>query len=203
MAHLSLWILVSCAALGQFTSEAARLNPNWIPWELTKLNDFSWSNCDGGSLPGQIKSLSVRPDPITIPGTVTVSTVLSTTVPLESPLKISIIAEKELLGEWLKVPCVDNIGSCTYDHICDLLDDLIPPGQECPEPLRTYDLPCHCPIKAGSYSLPETDIEIPNIYLPSWLTNGNYRVTGTLIKGDKEIGCAKLTFSMKSSSWWW
>ncbi|XP_053319461.1 ganglioside GM2 activator [Spea bombifrons] len=205
MVRLTVCFLVAFAALGSFTSEAAVRRPlNIIPWRLTTVNGFSWSNCDAKSLPGKINSLSVSPDPINIPGDVSLSAVLSTKVPVASPLKITISAEKELLGEWIKVPCIDNLGSCSYDDACDILDSLIQPGQECPEPLRTYGLPCRCPFKAGSYSLPGTTIKIPNLSLPSWLATGNYRLTGVMSHGDEEIGCAKFTFSLESSSsWWW
>ncbi|KAM8973288.1 ganglioside GM2 activator [Pelodytes ibericus] len=205
MAQFSFSLLVACAVLGSCTLEAAARLPRTVsPWKLSTVNGFSWSNCDGESLPGKIKSLAVHPDPINIPGDMTLSTVLSTKVSVASPLKIAITAEKELMGEWMKVPCIDHLGSCTYDDACDILDSLIQPGQECPEPLRTYGLPCHCPFKAGSYSLPNTSIKIPNLSLPSWLANGNYRVTGIMSHGDEEIGCAKFTFTLESSSdWWW
>ncbi|XP_053575625.1 ganglioside GM2 activator-like [Bombina bombina] len=192
MAH-TICILLACALLGHFTSEAT-----------ITINSITWANCEGESLPGKIKSLSVSPDPVSIPGDVTISTVLDTTVPLASPLQIVINAEKELLGEWITVPCVDKIGSCTYNNVCDLLNLVFPPGKECPALLRSYGLPCHCPFKAGSYSLPDTTLKIPNISLPSWLATGSYKVTGILKAGDKEIGCAKFTFSLdESSSWWW
>ncbi|CAH2276064.1 ganglioside GM2 activator-like [Pelobates cultripes] len=201
---MSLFFSLILAALGLFSCEALRMPQNVIPWRLTTVNGFSWANCDAESLPGKIKSLTLHPDPITIPGDVSIATVLSTNVPVESPLKIAITAEKELFGEWVKVPCLDNLGSCTYDDACSILDALIQPGQECPEPLRTYDLPCHCPFKKGSYSLPDTSIKIPNLSLPSWLASGNYRVTGVMSHENEEIGCAKFTFSLESSdsSWW-
>ncbi|XP_053574659.1 ganglioside GM2 activator [Bombina bombina] len=202
MAH-TIFFLLTCAILGHFTSEAATWHLRRIPWMFTTVNSFTWANCDGESLPGKIKSLSVSPDPISLPGDLTVSTVLTTTVPLVSPLKVVISAEKKLFGEWIKVPCVDNIGSCTYDNICDFLDLLVPPGQECPEPLHSYGLPCHCPFRSGSYSLPETTFTIPNVSLPSWLANGNYRVTVILEAGEKEMGCAKFTFSLAASFSWW
>ncbi|MEE6478377.1 hypothetical protein FKM82_011837 [Ascaphus truei] len=204
MAQVCFCLLVAFGVLGHFRSEAfVRVPQNPIAWKLTTVNGFSWSNCDGETLPGKIKSLSVSPDPISIPGDVEISTVLSTGVLLAPPLKINITAEKMLLGEWIRVPCVDNIGSCTYDNVCDLLDLVIEPGKPCPEPLRTYGLPCHCPFKAGSYSLPDTSINVPDLSLPSWLANGNYRLTGTLSNADQEIGCAKFTFSLQSSFSWW
>lgn len=60
--------------------------------------------------------------------------------------------QKEMAGFWVKVPCVEQIGSCTYDDICNVFDIFLPPGEPCPEPLHTYGLPCHCPFKEVSTS---------------------------------------------------
>ncbi|XP_056425451.1 ganglioside GM2 activator-like isoform X2 [Hyla sarda] len=199
MANLAFCFLVAFAAVGQLTEALT------VPWRLaTDVKSITWENCDSGDLPGTIKSLSISPDPVSMPGDVTVSLVLNTDVSLSSPLQIKITAEKELLGEWLTVPCVDKFGSCTYTDICELLDSFFKPGQQCPGPLATYGLPCHCPFKAGSYALPTTTFKIPNLSLPSWMADGSYRVTGVLTHNNKEIGCAKFTFSLSSaSSWWW
>lgn len=66
--------------------------------------------------------------------------------------QVNVTLEKEVAGFWVKVPCVDDLGSCHYQDICSILDQLIPPGQNCPEPLYTYGLPCHCPFKAVSFN---------------------------------------------------
>lgn len=60
------------------------------------------------------------------------------------------ILEREVAGFWVKVPCVEELGSCHYPDVCDILDQVIPPGLDCPEPLHTYGLPCHCPFKSVS-----------------------------------------------------
>ncbi|XP_072001654.1 ganglioside GM2 activator-like isoform X2 [Engystomops pustulosus] len=191
MVNLALCVLVAFAAVGQLT-------------EALEVKSITWENCDSGKLPGTIKSLSISPDTVTIPGDVTVSLVLNTEVPLSAPVQIKITAEKELLGEWISVPCVDNIGTCTYSDVCHLLDTFFKPGQQCPAPLATNGLPCHCPFKAGTYALPSSSVKIPNISLPSWLADGDYRATGILTADNKEIGCAKFTFTLAtSSSWWW
>lgn len=64
--------------------------------------------------------------------------------------QVNVTVEKEVAGFWVKVPCVEKVGSCHYPDACALLDELIPPGQECPPPLSVYELPCHCPFKAVS-----------------------------------------------------
>lgn len=58
--------------------------------------------------------------------------------------------EKEVAGFWVKIPCVEQLGSCSYENVCNMIDECIPPGEPCPEPLHTLGLPCHCPFKEVS-----------------------------------------------------
>ncbi|XP_073343831.1 ganglioside GM2 activator [Pagrus major] len=160
---------------------------------------FDWKNCGQPDAPAVLKTLTVSPDPIAIPGDLTASASGSTSVELSAPLSLNVTLEKEVAGFWVKIPCLDELGSCHYKDACDVLNQLIPPGQDCPEPLHTYGLPCRCPFKAGSYSLPKSDFYVPDMDLPYWLTNGNYRVQGVLGSQDKELGCLKLALSLHSN----
>ncbi|XP_008284322.1 ganglioside GM2 activator [Stegastes partitus] len=159
---------------------------------------FDWKNCGQPDAPAVLKNLSVSPDPISIPGDLKASASGSTSVELAAPLAVNVTLEKEVAGFWVKVPCVEELGSCHYRDACDILNQLIPPGQDCPEPLHTYGLPCRCPFKAGSYSLPQSDFYLPYVDLPYWLTNGNYRVQGVLGSGGQELGCLKVALSIHS-----
>ncbi|XP_059919172.1 ganglioside GM2 activator-like isoform X2 [Gadus macrocephalus] len=163
-----------------------------------KLVAFDWKNCGQPDAPAVLKQLELSPDPIAVPGDLTASASGSTSVPLASPLSVNMTLEREVAGFWVKIPCLDELGSCHYPDACSILDQLIPPGQDCPEPLHTYGLPCHCPFKAGTYTLPESDFYLPNTDLPSWLTNGNYRAQGVLGSKGKELGCLKVALSLHS-----
>ncbi|XP_070818813.1 ganglioside GM2 activator [Chaetodon trifascialis] len=171
----------------------------WKRVTTTQILGFDWKNCGQPDDPAVLKTLTVSPDPISIPGDLTASASGSTSVELSAPLSLNVTLEKEVAGFWVKVPCVEELGSCHYPDVCDVLDQLIPPGQDCPEPLHTYGLPCRCPFKAGSYSLPQSDFYLPNMDLPYWLTNGNYRVQGVLGSEDKELGCVQVALSLHSS----
>ncbi|XP_069566185.1 ganglioside GM2 activator [Brachyistius frenatus] len=160
---------------------------------------FDWKNCGQPDDPAVLKSLNVSPDPIAIPGGLTASAAGSTSVQLAAPLAVNVTLEKEVGGFWVKVPCFEEMGSCHYRDACDILNQLIPPGQDCPEPLHTYGLPCRCPFKAGSYSLPQSSFYLPYMDLPYWLTNGNYRVQGVLGSQGKELGCLKVALSIHSN----
>ncbi|XP_060096276.1 ganglioside GM2 activator [Heteronotia binoei] len=198
LAALQLWP----AVLGGPQHQRFVQSNGW-PFRLSRVYSFAWQNC-GPSDPAWIKSLNIIPDPICIPGDMTVCASATTTVAIEAPLKGVIVLEKKMGDMWLKIPCMDNIGSCTYNNLCAMLDELIPPGQLCPEPLQSYGIPCHCPFKAGTYNLPPSVIYIPNLDLPSFLTNGDYRIKIVLSMGDQELGCAKISFSLHAGSrWFW
>lgn len=163
----------------------------------SQLSSFSWDNCDEGKDPAVIKSLTLQPDPIVVPGDVIVSAEGKTSVPLMSPLKVELTVEKEVAGFWVKIPCIEQIGSCTYEDCCVLLNLYIPPGESCPEPLHTYGLPCHCPFKEGTYSLPMSNFTVPDLELPSWLSSGNYRIQSILSHDGKRLGCVNIAASLK------
>uniref|UniRef100_A0A8D1QCQ2 MD-2-related lipid-recognition domain-containing protein n=1 Tax=Sus scrofa TaxID=9823 RepID=A0A8D1QCQ2_PIG len=181
---IALGLLLTCPAA------PALLLPN-------QLSHFSWENCDGGKDPAVINSLTLKPDPIAIPGNLNVSAEVRTSVLLDDPLKVELTVEKEVAGFWVTIPCVEKMGSCTYDNICDILEVLIPLEDTCPEPLHTYGLPCHCPFKAGTYSLPESEFILPQLELPGWLSSGNYRIQGIMSSNGKHLGCAKISLSLK------
>ncbi|KAM5299099.1 ganglioside GM2 activator [Ctenodactylus gundi] len=162
----------------------------------SQFGSFSWDNCDEGKDPAVIHSLTLEPDPVVVPGNVTFSAEGKTSVPLKSPLKVELTVEKEVAGLWIKIPCVEQIGSCTYADFCNMLDELLPPGESCPEPLHAYGLPCHCPFKEGTYSLPKSDLMLPDLDLPSWLSSGNYRIQGVLSSGGQHLGCVKISASL-------
>lgn len=64
--------------------------------------------------------------------------------------QLNVTVEKEVAGFWVRVPCLEKLGSCHYPDACALLDELTPPGQDCPPPLSVYQLPCRCPFKKVS-----------------------------------------------------
>uniref|UniRef100_A0A8C3VSD8 Ganglioside GM2 activator n=1 Tax=Catagonus wagneri TaxID=51154 RepID=A0A8C3VSD8_9CETA len=185
--------LIALGLLLTSPAAPARILPN----RLSQLSHFSWENCDGGKDPAVINSLTLEPDPIAIPGNLNVSAEVRTSVLLDDPLKVELTVEKEVAGFWVKIPCVEKMGSCTYNNICDILEILIPLEDTCPEPLHTYGLPCHCPFKAGTYSLPESEFTLPHLELPGWLSTGSYHIQMVMSSNGKHLGCAKISVSLK------
>lgn len=200
---LTLCSLLLCpAVLGGPQHQRFVLGDGW-PLKLSQVRNFSWQNC-APSAPGRIKSLTIIPDPVCIPGDMTVSVSGATSVALEAPLTADVTLEKNIGNVWIKIPCIDELGSCTYDDVCAILDREIPPGQPCPEPLHSCGIPCHCPFKAGTYNLPPSDFYLPNVGLPPFLTKGDYRCKLVLKNHGQVLGCLSVSLSLHAESrWFW
>jgi ganglioside GM2 activator len=80
------------------------------------------------------------------------------------------------------VPCIDNIGSCTYDGICGDW------AQICPQYFQQYGIPCTCPFPAKSYSIPDVTFSVSQT-IPG-IASGEYRLTGSLVTStDVHVVC--------------
>lgn len=156
------------------------------------VQEFSLKTCNKTApLQG---TLSVTPDPIKIPGNVSVAFKGYAGVSVTSPTKAVLKVEKKF-GIWVEIPCVENVGSCTYDDGCSMIP--FKAGDPCPPPLSTYNLPCTCPFPKGPYNLPLSEITIPNTGLPEWLTDGDYKVNIKLYnKQDDQLACFDAAFSL-------
>jgi len=153
---------------------------------------FSWNNCGSPSDAVQLKEMTIGPDPVVLGENVTFSFSMVNGVNIPSA-KAEITMKKKVLGKWAKIPCVDQIGSCTYDDICSFLK----PGP-CPPPFSTYNIPCNCPFPPGSYTMPTQTIPTKNPGI-DWLTNGDYYLkTELYLNGTQHIACYEFYVSIKS-----
>ncbi|XP_078282145.1 ganglioside GM2 activator-like [Rhinoraja longicauda] len=196
-----IFAILCCLGCGSTTSHVDNGNTIYVQLpnaERRSLATFSWANCGSEKEPAVLEALSIQPDPIVLPGDLQASATGSTSVILTTPLTGNLTLYKEVIGMWERIPCIDDIGSCVYNDVCELLNMLIPPGQTCPEPLLTYGLPCHCPFHAGKYSLPKTNFNIPYVQFPYWMANGNYKAVVILTSNEEQLACVKLAFSLKS-----
>jgi len=145
------------------------------------LLSFSWSDCGSSHDIVKVKSVSVNPDPIRLPGTLNVSFAADFIKTIDAPLKMEVKLEKHEAFFWLPIPCIEGIGSCTYDDVCETLMHA-----ECPPALVAANIPCKCPFPQGSYSLPFTSKAVdPGTAVPS----GEYRVTVNLSMKGQPVAC--------------
>ncbi|KAF8785881.1 Ganglioside GM2 activator like protein [Argiope bruennichi] len=132
----------------------------------------TFADCGGPDKSIDIKEGSVKPDPILYPGNV-------------NPRKMN-------------VPCLDNIGSCSYD-VCELIQNHR--SEFCPM-FKNPD-ECGCPMKAGYYSLKNAPVVLPDfgeIFVK--ILKGHYEgnITFTDKNSNKQVGCIAITFEIEPSS---
>lgn len=128
------------------------------------LQTFSWDNCGRPSSVLNITEISVTPDPVPNPGTVTVTFAASLSQQVNAPLEADVVLEKKIAFVWVKVPCQSGRGSCSYSDVCSVV------------PKDT------CPIKAGSQSMTQS------FYVPSE-PSGDYQVTVNLKSNGAWLAC--------------
>uniref|UniRef100_A0A8C4T4V8 MD-2-related lipid-recognition domain-containing protein n=1 Tax=Erpetoichthys calabaricus TaxID=27687 RepID=A0A8C4T4V8_ERPCA len=108
--------------------------------------------------------------------------------------KIQVEVKKNVWGFWIEVPCVDHIGSCTYNNVCEWLNHNF--SKKCPFGLTS----CQCPVKQGEINIPETTFELPQLKLPDFLSDGTYKITIKSTSGDQHIACFTTTVTLQTES---
>lgn len=157
---------------------------------------FSWSNCGSHSDPVQLNQLQVSPDPVMINDNITLTLNAYLDFFLDSPISATVKVERKVGWFWVKIPCLDSLGSCHYKDVCKL-SPIVPP-EACPDPFPRFGLPCYCPIAKGLYKVKGGVFSIPNFskYLPSWLVSGDYYIHGTAQAKGRTLGCYNLYVSV-------
>ncbi|CAL1530901.1 unnamed protein product [Lymnaea stagnalis] len=121
-----------------------------------RVQSFSFKNCADPNTEIAVPSnIRVSPDPIKIPGNITVSGKVVFKTSFGSPIKAVAVIEKEVFGVWVKVPCVDNVGSCTYNDLCTMVEI-----KDCPPQITSIGLSCQCPFPEGSFNVAPVTVEI-------------------------------------------
>eukprot|EP01129_Flabellula_baltica_P005539 TRINITY_DN2014_c0_g1_i1.p1 TRINITY_DN2014_c0_g1~~TRINITY_DN2014_c0_g1_i1.p1 ORF type:complete len:207 (-),score=43.93 TRINITY_DN2014_c0_g1_i1:35-634(-) len=165
-----------------------------IPQEVT-LGAFAWKNCGPADAVFKVNNLEL-PDPLILGGedTVTASSTLSADLTAESITSIDLYLAKKIFGHYVKVPCIDNVGSCSVSDICAQINENS--GKICPI-LTPLGIPCACPIKAGTYSVTNEKGELPNPGY-SWLTSGDFEIQFTINGPSGVVGCLNIQTTIKT-----
>lgn len=62
-------------------------------------------------------------------------------------MKVALKIIKKVGPFTVLIPCVDNVGSCTYADLCKML----PTPDKCPDFFVKHDIPCDCPFPLVSF----------------------------------------------------
>ncbi|XP_013419869.1 ganglioside GM2 activator [Lingula anatina] len=141
----------------------------------------TWKNCGKANDPIQLKKFSISPDPIAVPGNITLGAAGHVASALTSPLKATVDFQALRNGHWIKLPCIHKVGSCVYDDVCKIL----PPGP-CPAGVKV----CHCPFPAGLVAL--QNIKIPLAPVGLKMKQTQVRMKAVLSHNGVEMGCYEL-----------
>ncbi|XP_070554174.1 ganglioside GM2 activator-like [Ptychodera flava] len=193
---------VVCFGVGFVSCLPADESPQYKLWaNLLKTQTYSnssngtmlkmtWKNC-GPSDP-IYANLVITPETIPIPGKVNISFNATLNVTCDAPLKLEMKVKKKIAATYWTVPCIDNVGSCTYSDLCSMIP--YPPSQPCPPPFSTYKIPCHCPFQKGAYHLPLTEIDLPAI--PH--ADGKFKATAYLSMNGEQLACYEADLQFKA-----
>lgn len=176
------FLIFSLSLVGVY-SEATRI-PNRLK--------LAWSNCGTASDPVKITQFNISPEPLNIPGMVTLNASVQFARNISAPIKADVTVKKKSFIGWIEVPCVDNKGSCTYEDLCALS----PFKEPCPLIFKVNNIPCICPINKGFYSVKDFHFPIKAIG-PHWLEHGKYQVRISLSKEDHLLGCYEFQLNLK------
>ncbi|KAI1287120.1 Ganglioside GM2 activator [Halotydeus destructor] len=159
------------------------------------LESFSWNDCSANHDTALIKDITVAPDPLVLPGDVTVGFDFSLFKNITSGANAySTVMYKKVAFVWVELPCENQWGSCDYKDFCGQW--AIP--SPCPAAYPEHGIPCTCPFLAGDYSLPPSVVGTVVKIGPSWLDSGSFRIKAVVNdpKGNNLV-CFNLYLTLK------
>ncbi|KAK6169674.1 hypothetical protein SNE40_020674 [Patella caerulea] len=140
-----------------------------------------WRDCSNAAdtwIP--ISKFGISPNPVPVPGKTVVELTSELKHELKNAVDMDVIFEKELLGQFTKVVCVKDVGTCHYDDPCNFLN-VFKGDAGCPKQLADNGLPCTCPFNPTAINLPPSTFTVTNIN-SAWgfLATGTYHVKITV-----------------------
>lgn len=153
------------------------------------VHSFEFKKCYTNSDIISINDFDIQPDPLVIPGKFKIKLSFEIKNKLNDGIEIKTDVKRytSLFGETFKVPvpCINNIGSCTY-NFCELLSKLNP------------IVNVKCPLEIGKYgSNVYKDINLPSFDMLYEFNEAKYDIEIQAFDGDKKIGCLLFSTTIK------
>ncbi|XP_072369101.1 ganglioside GM2 activator-like [Scyliorhinus torazame] len=144
--------------------------------QIRTSNSLSWNVCNDNDSPIILNNFSIQPDPIKIPGTISIACSFYVNKSISLP-KVEVAVQKKFLF-WWKLPCINP--KCTYD-LCELLH-----------------LESSCVLNPGYLNFPQTTFDIPQSPLLSFWTAGEYNAKVHLKSNEVNVGCFDFYFNVET-----
>ncbi|KAB0799715.1 hypothetical protein PPYR_07595 [Photinus pyralis] len=109
---------------------------------------------------------------------------------LASPIKTEVVVKKSTWFGWFGVGCVDNVGSCNFEDLCEFGYQ---PAEGCPPDFKEYNVPCRCPLKKGNYRIPSTILDFMS---ESLVLGGKYKGSVVMTHLDERLACYNMYFTL-------
>lgn len=150
--------------------------------------------CAEGTSAIKLSNGHIEPYPPKIPGMVKVSMDIEILKPLDN-FDVNITIIKDLNGFPFKIPCLENLGSCYYENVCPILDQLFPDGH-CPDVVTQ----CRCPFKTNKVQIKGLELMLPE--LPAEIAPiipGKYSLYMSLLDNASKnvLSCHNLQFQLE------
>ncbi|XP_046573245.1 ganglioside GM2 activator-like isoform X1 [Haliotis rubra] len=132
---------------------------------FTSTGNLEWRDCGIGDSWMSVKKFDISPNPVVLPGDITVTLEGEITHDLANQVTMDVLMEKKLLGTFIKVPCTTtggSVGTCHYTDPCHCLNFFKHSGT-CPPFLTANGLPCTCPFNPDKLSLPASKFTVTGI----------------------------------------
>ncbi|XP_078000226.1 ganglioside GM2 activator-like [Glandiceps talaboti] len=163
---------------------------------IADFQDFTWQQCGGRDI--TVSELSISPMPLASQSDVEFAYNLTVDELMDgTTVDVTLKKIRKIWGfEYkVKVPCIRNIGSCSYD-LCDVVEYF---GKiEC---LPTPNDVCQCPPPSGLYQGDRSFYLGDELEHVAPIINGNYEVTiHVRHPGGNLAGCLKAELSLDVES---
>nr|CAD7431135.1 unnamed protein product [Timema monikensis] len=155
-----------------------------------KITSLTYEKCGGAKDPASLVTLKLKHDR---DGDLVITATGSTSLKLETPIRMDNELFKKVMGVWVKMPCFSDVfGSCKIPNLCDYGFD------ECPfKPLRDNDIPCQCPIAAGEYGFEMAEFPMPKTRFIEALTGSYKGKVDIYMKNGKRLACYNGTMTVE------
>ncbi|CAI9738412.1 Hypothetical predicted protein [Octopus vulgaris] len=150
---------------------------------------LKWNQC-GGQNVFLLKNLDIQPMPMNLPGKIKLD-LQATALKQLNGSDVTVTIRRSTFFGHVKIPCLFQVGSCTYHDSCTLLKRMKDENWggmmaniiiQVESYFSTHNINLNCPVSKQSLTISSMNVTLPNIpsYL-SFLASGSYKVDVNMV----------------------